>query len=138
MFAAPADSAATSEEQSAPQAGAAASRPRGRRQYAAQQYDFNAPAPPGNDQQAAYYGQAYQQQLPPSGAGVAQPQYDQPPQQGHAYGQEYQQPGFQQDYNAPYPGQSGVPSMTNQFQKMHVSQVIDPFPFYHVSVYDRL
>lgn len=111
-----------------------APRGRGRRAYAAQQYDFNAPAPAVYDQsaqQAQYPAQAYQQQQgQPAAAPAAQGQYGQYPvpaqpgypQPGYQYGQEYQQPspslqpqGFQ--------GQAGVGGITNQFQNMHVSQV---------------
>lgn len=105
--------------QQPPQQQTTASRGRGRRQYAAQQYDFNVPtAPPVYDQQSQYPLQQSQTQ-PPA-------QYGQPPdhtqQQGYHYGQEYQQTSphlYQQGFQ----GQTGVSGMTNQFQQMHVSQV---------------
>lgn len=99
-------------------------RGRGRRQYAAQQYDFNAPGPaPSYDQQAHYVAQGFQQ-AQPGVAGTQLQQYGQPPVQ---YGQEYQAPGSN-TYQQGYQGQPNVTGMTNQLQQMHVSQVA-PSPF---------
>jgi len=119
----PAQAPINSPEQlnSAPQQAAAAPRGRARRQYAAQQYDFNAPAAPA----PAPYGQQYDaQQYSAQGyaagpAAMAPVQPGQPqgyPQPGPQYGQEYQQPSFDQR-------PAGVASMTSQFQNMQVSQV---------------
>ena len=111
----------------------AAPRGRGRRQYAAQQYDFSAPAPAQYDQSAQpaqYPAQVYQQgqptaAVPPAQYGQypapSQPGYPQP-QPGYQYGQEYQQPNPNMQPQG-YQGQPGVGGITNQFQNMHVSQV---------------
>lgn len=119
---------ATSPDQlnSVPQQGPPAARGRARRQYAAQQYDFNAPAGPSmyNQQQDAqqYPVQGYQ-----AGPATTAPvQLGQPqtyPQPGYQYGQEYQQPTSPNMYPD---GQraAGVTGMTSQFQNMQVSQVI--------------
>jgi len=105
-------------------------RGRGRRAYAAQQYDFNAPAmPPAYDQQQYQYppGQAYPQQQPADAS--SPPPYVQQqgyPQQ-HQYGQDYKAAGGspQAAYlQQPYPGQPGVAGMTQQFQQMNMSQVL--------------
>src|SRR5436305_10981681 len=71
-----------------------AARGRGRRAYAAQQYDFNSPQlAPVYDQQPQYpAGQGFQQPAPQPVGGPTQPQYGQPqtyPQQSYQYGQEY-------------------------------------------------
>jgi len=112
----------------------AASRGRGRRQYAAQQYDFNAPAAvPMYEQQQPYpQQQAYQQSHPIAAA--QQAQYGQPqtyPQQGgYQYGQEYQAHSpnaYPQTYPQGYQqGQPNVAAMTNSFQHMQVAQVDPP------------
>jgi hypothetical protein len=113
---------------SVPQQGPAAPRGRARRQYAAQQYDFNAPAVPAAYNQQQYDAQQYPVQGyhtgPAAMAPVQQPghpqSYAQPgqQQQPQQYGQEYQQqpPSFDQR-----PG--GVAGMASQFQNLQVSQV---------------
>jgi len=110
-------------------------RAKGRRQYAAQQYDFNAPAAPSMFDQQQQFGQqqyppqqnAYQQYGQPAPVGVPPAQPGQPqgyPQQpGYAYGQEYQQTPPQY---AGYQTQPGVGGITNQMQGMHIGQVRDP------------
>jgi hypothetical protein len=107
----------------------AASKGRGRRQYAAQQYDFNAPAaaPPMYEQQQPYLQQqAYQQSQPIQQAQYGQPQ-TYPQQGGYQYGQEYQAPSpnaYPQGYPPSYQqGQPNVAAMTNSFQHMQVAQV---------------
>jgi hypothetical protein len=100
--------------QSQPQQQPAASRGRGRRQYAAQQYDFNAPAASSMYDQPPQYATPgyFQQGQQPPVPSMAQPQY----------GQEF--PGPAPNAYAPgYQGQPSVVGMTNQFQQMHVSQV---------------
>lgn len=111
----------------------AAPRGRGRRAYAAQQYDFNAPAAaPMYEQQPQYPpNQAYHQGQ--ASIATSQPPYGQPqtyPQQGgYQYGQEYQAPGpnvyqQQQGYQQGYQqGPPNVAGMTSQFQNMQVAQV---------------
>jgi len=112
-----------------------ASRGRGRRAYAAQQYDFNVPSA------GSMYNQQPQQPYPAPGYSPAapaavpvqsqqgQPQvYGQPQtyaQPGYQYGQEYQAPSPNM-YQQPYPGQAGVAGVTNQMQHLHVSQVPCP------------
>jgi len=111
-----------------------ATRGRGRRAYAAQQYDFNAPGmPAAYDQQQYQYpsGQGYPQAYPqqqPADASSPPPYLQQQgyPQQ-HQYGQDYKAAGGspQTAYpQQPYPGQPGVAGMTQQFQQMHVAQVL--------------
>ena len=112
----------------------ASARGRGRRQYAAQQYDFNVPAAaPMYEQPPPYPQQQGYQQSQPIPAGP-QAQYGQPqtyPQQGgYQYGQEYQAPGSNA-YPPGYPqgyqqGQPNVAAMTNSFQHMQVAQVDFP------------
>ena len=108
-------------------------RVRGRRQYAAQQYDFNVPAAPAPyDGQTQYPMQAYQQQPQPA-APVAQGQYAQP----QGYPAPYpEQVGQQQATFAPNAYQGGysaaqpnVAGLTNQMQNMSVAQV--DFPYFH-------
>jgi hypothetical protein len=116
---------------SVPQQGPAAPRGRARRQYAAQQYDFNAPAVPAAYNQQQYDAQQYPvqgYQAGPAAMAPVQPghpqsyaqpgQQQQPQQYGQQYGQEYQQqpPSFDQR-----PG--GVAGMASQFQNLQVSQV---------------
>lgn len=112
----------------------AGSRPRGRRQYAAQQYDFNAPAPgPMYQQQQQYPAQGYQyskEQIPQGGTPATvdgtQQVYAQPqmyPQPGYQYGQGYQTQGPHM-YQASEGVVQSVPGMANQFQHMHVTQVV--------------
>jgi hypothetical protein len=112
-----------------------ATRGRGRRQYAAQQYDFSSPTPASYNQQPVqpqYPAQGYpasqgyqQSQTIPS---LTQTPYGQPqtyPQPGYQYGQEYQQSGsdlHQQGYQGP----QGVSDVTKQFQNLHIAQV-QPF-----------
>jgi len=116
-------------------------RAKGRRQYAAQQYDFNAPAASSVYDQQLYSQQQYPQQqnfyqqqppaqLPPGGVvPPTQPgQSPQPyPQQGYGqYGQEYPQAASPQ-YGGGYPQQQpNVGGITNSMQNMHLSQVCPP------------
>src|SRR5579859_7537743 len=115
----------------------AAPRGRGRRQYAAQQYDFNAPAPDAMYAQQRppqqYQVPGYQQGQPVAPVTAAPQQYGQPhgyPQPGYQYGQDYQAPSpsaYQQNFQ----GQQGISGMTNQLQQMHVSQVsLFPLDYY--------
>lgn len=113
-----------------------ASRGRGRRAYAAQQYDFNVPTASGpmyNQPQAQSPSltPGYPQSGAPGGAMSGQSQPGQPQvygqpqgysQPGYQYGQEYQAPSPTM-YQQPYPGQAGVAGVTNQLQHLHVSQV---------------
>jgi hypothetical protein len=100
-----------------------AARGRGRRQYAAQQYDFNAPASaPLYDQQAHYVAQGYQQPQP-AVSGTQIQQLGQPPAQSYQYAQEYQAPGSN-TYQQGYQGQPNVAGMTTQLQTMQVTQVV--------------
>jgi hypothetical protein len=111
-------------------------RGRGRRQYAAQQYDFSSPAP-------AVYGQEHQQpQYPAQGypqgqpAHVAQASYGQPQaysQPGYQYGQEYQQPSPTM-YQQGYQGQAGVNGVTKQFQNLEVTRVRTLYSPSHISL----
>lgn len=113
----------------APQQAPAVPRGRARRQYAAQQYDFNAPAAPSmyNQQYDApqYPQQGYQ--AGPAAMPAAQPGqpqgYAQP---GYQYGQEYQQPMSPNMYQDGHQRPAGVAGMTSQFQNMQVSQVVSP------------
>src|SRR5271170_1518315 len=86
-------------------------RGRGRRQYAAQQYDFNAPvSPPTLDQHLQYPTQGYQQSQHAGSAPQAQGQYGQPQtyqQPGYQYGQESQAPSPNM-YQQGFQGQTGV------------------------------
>jgi hypothetical protein len=133
-YSAPETTSSTSPGQqtaSVPLTAAGSSRPRGRRQYAVQQYDFNASAPAPNapyDQQPMYPSgaQGYQQGQPTTPAIPQSPQYAQQqtfPQPGYQYGHEYQSPApnvYQQDFQ----GQTNVSGVTNQFQRLQVAQVI--------------
>ena len=108
------------------------SRGRGRRAYAAQQYDFNAPVagsmytqqppqtypPPAYSQAAPAVGPVQSQAGQPQGYG--HPQAYPPP--GYQYGQDYKAPDPNM-YQQPYPGQTDVAGVTNQMQHLHVSQV---------------
>ena len=115
-------------------------RGRGRRQYAAQQYDFSSPAP-------AAYGQQHQQpQYPTQGypqgqpAPVAQASHGQPqafPQPGYQYGQEYQQSSPNM-YQQGYQGQAGVNGVTKQFQNLEVTQVRTLYEPSHISLHLRI
>jgi len=112
------------------------SRGRGRRAYAAQQYDFNVPSA------GSMYNQQPQQPYPSPGYPTATPAavpaqsqqgqtqaYGQPQtyaQPGYQYGQEYQAPSPNM-YQQPYPGQAGVAGVTNQMQHLHVTQVCPTF-----------
>lgn len=109
-----------------------ATRGRGRRQYAAQQYDFSSPTPAAYNQppiQSQYLAQGYpasqgyeESQSIPS---VTQTHYGQPqayPQPGYQYGQEYQQSGSIQHQHG-FQGPQGVSDVTKQFQNLHVAQV---------------
>jgi len=113
-----------------------APRGRGRRAYAAQQYDFNVPAASGPMYSQAQVPQpsGFQAGGVPVGAVPVQSQAGQPqvygqpqayPQPGYQYGQEYQAPSPNM-YQQQYPGQAGVAGVTNQMQHLHVSQV--PIP----------
>jgi hypothetical protein len=104
-------------------------RGRGRRAYAAQQYEFNAPLT------TSVYGQ--QQPYPTPGYATGQtgpstsstqqeppPPDGQPPANplpGHQVGHEYQ-PTHPNVYPSPYSGGNGVTGATNQFQKMTFSE----------------
>jgi hypothetical protein len=127
------------------QPGTGTTRGRGRRAYAAQQYDFNAPAvPPAFDQQQQYSyppaGQAFAQQQQQQPAATS-PQSQYPQQAQQAYPQQYQYgPEYgtaagspTAGYQQPYPGQPGVGGMTQQFGQMHVSQV-PPSPAAHLHI----
>jgi hypothetical protein len=120
-----------SQPEQAPQQGT--TRGRGRRQYAAQQYDFSNPAPAVYDQQPQYPAQGYPpaQPAPP----VSQASYGQPqayPQPGYQYGQEYQQPSPNM-YQQGYQGQTGVNGVTKQFQNLQVTQVRTRCSLSHIS-----
>ena len=114
-------SLAGQQQQGQQQQAAAAPRGRGRRQYAAQQYDFNAPAP-----DAIFAQQQHPQQFAPPGFQQGQiipPQYGQPQQAqtGVQYGQEYQQLGPNMYQHGEQ--QVNVGGIANQFQQMQVTQV---------------
>lgn len=122
----PAQAPATSPDQlnSVPQQGQPAARGRARRQYAAQQYDFNAPAGPSlyNQQQDVQQYPAQGYQAGPAAMAPMQPGQPQTyPQPGYQYGQEHQQPSPNMYQDGQRAG--GVAGMTSQFQNMQVSQV---------------
>jgi len=119
-------------------------RGRGRRAYAAQQYDFNATSPaapliPTYDQQQPQPGYAVPYAQQPVQAQPVSPtvQYGQPAQPGYQDGQQfYQQPLYPQQ--PPYQGQQpNVGVLGNQFSNMHVSTVSSSRCFAHRSLPTR-
>jgi len=116
-------------------------RGRGRRAYAAQQYDFNAASPAGpvmqtydqQQPQPGYVAPYGQQQVPAQPVSPTVP-YGQPLPQGYQDGQQfYQQPLYPQQPS--YQGQQpNVGGITNQFASMHVSTVSSSSFFTHSSL----